>query len=198
MGVARFDLAAFVVPRAAGAGAGADVAGKGGISLRDRAPRAGVEGHVVRSLVIHALDDVNFACLGPVWADHPECRPRAAYTARHVVDVDDDKAKLVGLLARYSDTGTPACGDAGTVHHHSSIVGFAVDQPVLRRVIRLVLHESVGRISGVPEGKFVEEVDFRGVVFREVILCQDIPCPPNGGHDRHKAGKDGMTMHLND
>ena len=193
MGVARCDLAAFVTPRAAGAGAGADAAGEGGISLRDRAPRAGVEGHVVRSLVIHALDDVNFACLGPVWADHPESRPRAAYAAGHVVDVDDDKAELVGLLARYSDTGTPACGHAGTVHHHSSIVGFAADQPVLRRVIRLVLHKSIGRISGVPEGKLVEEV-----AFREVILCQDIPCPPGGGHDRHKAGKDGMTMHLDE
>lgn len=37
----------------------------------DAAPVAGMQGHVVAGLLVHAFDDVNFAVVGPVGADEP-------------------------------------------------------------------------------------------------------------------------------
>jgi hypothetical protein len=48
----------------------------------------------------------NFAILRPVWSKHPECWPSAANAARHVLNVDDDQAGIVGLSTLDSNGGT--------------------------------------------------------------------------------------------
>ena len=42
-----------------------------GAVIGDGAPGVGVQGHVVRALLVDALDDINLATIGPVGSDHP-------------------------------------------------------------------------------------------------------------------------------
>lgn len=42
----------------------------------DCAPVAGVQGHLVLGLLVHTFDNVDFAVVGPVGAEHPAARVR--------------------------------------------------------------------------------------------------------------------------
>ena len=64
----------------------------------DRAPRACVQRHLIRSLCVYAFNDVNLAICRPVGADEPEGGPDAAEAAGHVRDVGDKEAVVEGFL----------------------------------------------------------------------------------------------------
>jgi len=62
-----------------------------------------MEGHLVGSLVIDPLDNIDFTRQGPVRSNGPEARPRGAAN-RHVGGIDDKETAIVTLLR--CDTNT--------------------------------------------------------------------------------------------
>jgi hypothetical protein len=61
------------------------------ISAADGALTGRVQDHLVHSLEVDALDDVDFAVSRPRIAYRPECRPHATGACRHMLDISDDQ-----------------------------------------------------------------------------------------------------------
>lgn len=74
-----------------------------------------VESDGVGSLAIDTFDDVDFAAAGPVRSECPEGGPDAAGAAGHVLDVGDEEALGVGLVAVHAGGGTTAAWVHGCV-----------------------------------------------------------------------------------
>lgn len=97
-----------------------------GAVVADGATRIGVQGHVIRALIVDALDNIDLPKVGPVRSDHPadtsislrlgtpkhgkslQCRPRAANSSRHMLNVGYNKAMVVGLFAGETNAGSAA------------------------------------------------------------------------------------------
>lgn len=94
---------------------GLDVAAQGALAgaAGEAAPVAGVHGHAVAARGIDALDDVDFAAVGPVRARHPEGGPGAADAAGHVCEIEDYEA--VGVLGFASEAYAGAASAGGYV-----------------------------------------------------------------------------------
>ena len=111
--------------------------------LFDSAAFHGVDGEDVGCLAVDALDDVDFAILGPVGANGPagrsisigqgkigelwvviQCRPSTADTARHMGSVKHDQTTLVGLLGFNADGGAAlvACYAGGVNAHEDGAI----------------------------------------------------------------------------
>lgn len=108
----------------------------------------GVHGKRIGRLTVDTLDDVDFARVRPVGAKEPECRPRAA-ALWHMVEIKDNEAMVVGLLALEADAGSPATRSNTRVigaHPHAASIG-AVEAISLGSRLRNVVDVAVGGID---------------------------------------------------
>lgn len=76
-----------------------------------------MQSHLVGGILVHALNDINFAVVGPVGAEHPECGPSSAGASGHVCQIQDHQALGVGVLAGQTDAvATVTAGDIAVVN----------------------------------------------------------------------------------
>lgn len=84
--------------------------------LLDAAPGVGMQRHAVVARIVDPLQDIDLPVRGPrPAAEHPERGPDAADAARHVRDVGDEEAFVVGFLAGDADGGAAGGGLGGAV-----------------------------------------------------------------------------------
>lgn len=74
-----------------------------GLCNRAALARATMKRHLVCSLVIHALNNIDFTRRGPIRANGPETRPRRT-ADRHIRSINDKETAVVALLR--CDTNT--------------------------------------------------------------------------------------------
>lgn len=145
-----------------------------GALVPNGAAGVGVEGHLIGGGSVDALDDVDFAGLGPcALAEEPEGGPGAAADG-HVGDVGDEEAFVEGFVGGDSDAAA-AGGALGCVVDAEvacvAVVGDPADQAgVFGGVVVVELDEAVGGV-GLGEGGEVAE---EGVVL--VVVGEDIAC----------------------
>ena len=65
------------------------------ILLDHGASAAGMHRHCILGLVADALNDVDFAAVGPIGSGHPKGRPDATGIGRHMLKIENDKAMRV-------------------------------------------------------------------------------------------------------
>ena len=131
---------------------GGHLAGEG-IIICDGAAVRGVQGHSVVRVVVDAFDNVNFAAVGPVGTEHPECwpvsrqisanecsgyerkkvarrnLPCAANASRHVENIESKQAIIIGCIARDAHAVTAGpINNMGAVDTHvdKAVVGVNV------------------------------------------------------------------------
>lgn len=93
----------------------------GGIYATNAAARAGMEGKLVRFLVVGSFDDIDLAVVRPIGAYEPEGRPCAADATRHVVEVDDEKSRIVASFAGDTDAWTSTGSYSSVIDAHSDL-----------------------------------------------------------------------------
>lgn len=72
--------------------------------------------HAIVARIVDTLQDINLPIRRPrAAAEHPERRPDAADAPRHVRDVGDEEAFVVGFLAGDADGGAAGGGFGGAV-----------------------------------------------------------------------------------
>lgn len=168
VGVTGQDLTAGVViltGRVDVAVRGGHGSGEGAV-VADGAPCIGVQGHIIRALVINTLNDIDLPTDGPVGSDHPadtivslrrnipkhrksiQCRPRAANPSRHMLNVGYNKTMVVGLFAGQANTGSAAARSyIGVVHTDVRGVVVGVDQArILGGPLICICNVTVGRV----------------------------------------------------
>lgn len=62
-----------------------------------------MQGNGVHDIVVDALENVDFAVVGPVGADGPEGGPDRTHSSWHVFDVCDEEAVGVGVFRVYAN-----------------------------------------------------------------------------------------------
>ena len=112
------------------------------------AAAAGVHGHDVFGLVVDALDDVDFATVGPVGTRHPEGGPDPAGAGGHVVEIEDNEGVCVLGFARDADAvSTAAGGYVGGVRPDGHLAVGGADEAIgLSGVLVYVVDVAVGGI----------------------------------------------------
>lgn len=124
VGGALHDLAAGVcelagsIDVAVGRGDGAGEA----TCVGNGAARTSVERHGIGSLFIDSFDDVDFATVWPVWANHPESWPSPT-SGRHVGQVQDHQPSVIRFLAGESDAGPAVWRHVCVIHTHVDAAG---------------------------------------------------------------------------
>nr|POE65635.1 hypothetical protein CFP56_58741 [Quercus suber] len=132
----------------------------------------------------------NLAVVGPVRGQHPERRPRATDTTRHVADVDDDDPGGVGGFAGDPDRGTSVGSRIGVIDTDVGVGAIGASVPSRAGGIgALVLDEAVGGILADEEIEVVEEV-----TGEEVGLEHELG--QGGAAHEHQARGKGSEMHL--
>lgn len=177
---------------------------------RDAAARAGVQCHVVASLIVDALENVciyqylharmrtviegltDLAVVGPVGADHPECRPSSTDSSRHVLDVNNDQAGIVCLRALNAHgRASMLRGDTGVVYAHVDLSIVIPDQSSIPSIVLVdVIDEAMGRVRVVEEVELVEEVAVRCVIILKHVLS------PTGGAQKCEASNECERKHV--
>lgn len=141
-------------------------------------------------MLVDALDDIDFAPVGPEGTESPEGGPSAA-SERHVLDVDNDQALVVKSIARDPDCGTTTGCNAGAIGTHDCIVGRLLDQPSCLAVgTALVVDKAVGRVRSSVERELVEEVSV------EVVVLEDILGQAGGPQSQDQARESGKGRHI--
>ena len=121
-----------------------------------------MEGHGVGLSAIDAFDDVDFAIRGPIGSDEPEGGPDATDTARHMRDICQEQALVVGFFT--GDTDTLAAGFGGGVVVDTHVSGVAVVADGTYHLVLHcgcvveILHEAGGRIWFRERREGVEEI----------------------------------------
>lgn len=81
-------------------------------------PSAHLQGHIVGLLVVDTFNNVDLALVWPVWAYHPERRPRATNSTGHVCHIEDEEPRLVALVAGDTYAGASAGNHIAAVNTH--------------------------------------------------------------------------------
>lgn len=108
-----------------------------------------MQGHLVGGILVDTLNDINFAIVRPVGAEHPECGPSSAGASGHVCQVQDHQALGVGVLAGQTDAvATVTASDIAVVYTDVDGATVGTDQTVGRGggVIDIV-HVAVGGVG---------------------------------------------------
>ena len=133
----------------------------------DGASVAGVEGHLVGGILVHTLDDVNLAVVGPVGAKHPanheisfristismfheniQCRPGTADATGHVLQIQNHQTLIVSVGAGQTNTVTArAAGHIGVVNANVDGTTRSANQAIAggRRLVDIV-HVTFGGV----------------------------------------------------
>lgn len=152
----------------------------------DCAAGVGVQGHAIIWSGVDALDDVDFAALGPgLLAEEPHCGPCAA-SEGDVEDIGDEEAAVVGFCGLKADASSAevCAGVEGGVDVNADVdgvvfAGDGADEVLGGGSVEVdVFDETVCRVLVGEEVEFGEEI-VAGVVVREGIAgyaCLDESC----------------------
>jgi len=110
----------------------------------DFAGLASVTSNIVLGRLVPLLVDVELAITGPVCAQHPVGRPGAAHGLGEVVELGDEKTRVVPLGALETDRSTTPDVLAGRVNTNVHLVLVGPDQAgLLGRRLALVVDEAM-------------------------------------------------------
>lgn len=132
--------------------------------------------HSVRRLLVNALEDIDFAIVGPVWSYCPECRPSSADRIRHVPDVGNYETMIVRFLARKTNAGPAPPGTyASIIYSHIYGIVVGVDEAhILRGPFGYVVNVTVRRITRSEEVKHAKECGWGIIVLENIASYAEV------------------------
>lgn len=78
--------------------------------------------------------------------------PSTTNPTRHVCDINNDKSRVVRLVASDPHTGTTTRSVARTIDAHDDVVRGIADEPRIGGIVKaLVLHKAMRRIRRIEE-----------------------------------------------
>jgi len=169
----------------------ASVEGTGEAGVGDRATVTGVQGHLVGGTLVDALDDIDFAIVGPVGAEHPECGPGAAGASGHVSQIQDHQTLSVAVLAGQTEAvATVTAGDIAVVYTHVDGATGGTNQTVGRGGGAIdIVHVAIG---GVGFRVKVEHIEKRRV--GAIVIHQSVSCDAKLG-EKTQSRKECRSVH---